>query len=198
MTQAKTILPASMALPPDCALPQRPDDAPPPGTVLSSHYQSCMGCGSEHPTGLRMHVVAGAGLTVDGRFTVGEHHQGAPGLAHGGLVALAMDEVLGGLGWLLRTPMVTGRLQVEYLRPVPVGTTLALHAEVDGVDGRRIFSHATARVDEPEGVLLARAFAVFVAVDIEHFRRHGRREVVDAAVEASAYDPAATPWAVNP
>jgi acyl-coenzyme A thioesterase PaaI-like protein len=157
-----------------------------------------MGCGSEHPTGLRMHVVAGPDVTVDGRFTVGDYHQGAPGLAHGGLVALAMDEVLGGLGWLLRTPMVTGRLQVEYLRPVPVGTALALHAEVDGVDGRRIFSHATAHVDEPDGAMLARAFAVFVAVDIEHFRQHGRAEVVDAAVKAAENNPAAAPWTVNP
>jgi acyl-coenzyme A thioesterase PaaI-like protein len=187
-----------MAVPPGCDQPQRRDDAPPPGTVLSSHYASCFGCGTGHPTGLHMHVVAGEGLTVDGRFTVAEHHQGAPGLAHGGLVALAMDEVLGGLGWLLRTPMVTGRLQVEYLRPVPVGTTLALHAEVDGVEGRRIFSHATAHVDEPDGVLLARAFAVFVSVDVEHFRRHGRPELVDAAVEAGRYDPASAPWTVNP
>lgn len=187
-----------MAVPPGSSVPERRDDAPPPGTVLSSHYPWCFGCGSGHPTGLHMRVLAGEGLTVNGRCTMGEHHQGAPGLAHGGLVSLAMDEVLGGLGWLLRTPMVTGRLQVEFLRPVPVGTTLALHAEVDGVDGRRIFSHATAHVDEPGGALLARAFAVFVAVDIDHFRRHGRADVVDATVESVRYDPSSAPWAVNP
>jgi acyl-coenzyme A thioesterase PaaI-like protein len=145
-----------------------------------------------------MTVTAGEGLTVHGHFAVTDHHQGAPGLAHGGLVALAMDEVLGGLGWLLRTPMVTGRLQVEYVRPVPVGTDLALHAQVDGVSGRRIFCQARAHAVDLEGDLLARAFAVFVAVPIDHFRTHGRAEVVDAAVDAAGADPRATPWAVNP
>lgn len=157
-----------------------------------------MGCGRDHPTGLRLSVTAGEGLTVQGTFAVTDHHQGAPGLAHGGLVALAMDEVLGGLGWLLRTPMVTGRLQVEYVRPVPVGTALALSARVDGTSGRRIFSQARAHADSLDGDLLARAFAVFVAVPIEHFRTHGRAEVVDAAVDAARADPRATPWAVNP
>lgn len=145
-----------------------------------------------------MQVVAGEGLTVTGRFRVTEHHQGAPGLAHGGIVGLAMDEVLGGLGWLLRTPMVTGRLQVEYVRPVPVGIDLALYAQVDGIDGRRIFSQARAHAGSDDGQLLARAFAVFVSVPIDHFRRHGRAEDVDAAVEAARSDPSAAPWVVNP
>ena len=188
----------SMAVPPDCTVPQRPADAPPPGTVLRSHFTSCFGCGRDHPTGLHMQVMAGEGLTVVGTFTVTEHHQGAPGLAHGGIVGLAMDEVLGGLGWLLRTPMVTGRLQVTYVRPVPVGTVLSLQAQVDGVSGRRIFSQARANAGSPDGELLARAHAVFVAVPIEHFRTHGRTADVDAALSAARTDPTSAPWAVNP
>jgi acyl-coenzyme A thioesterase PaaI-like protein len=155
-----------------------------------------------------MHVVAGEGLTVHGRFVLSEHHQGAPGLAHGGLIALAMDEVLGGLGWLLQTPMVTGRLQVEYLRPAPIGTMLDLDAEVAGVCGRRIFCRGAARVapdgdgrEEGPGPMLARAHAVFVAVPLEHFRTHGRTDEVDAAAErASGHAPSVAErgWQVNP
>lgn len=156
-----------------------------------------MGCGTGHPTGLRMRLIAGEGLTVRGIFEVSEHHQGAPGLAHGGLISLAMDEVLGGLAWLLRTPMVTGRLQVEFARPVPVGTQLSLHAQVDGVSGRRIFTSATAHADSPDGTLLARAYAVFVAVPMEHFQTHGRADLVDEATRA-AQTTGARPWAVNP
>lgn len=163
-----------------------------------SHYGACMGCGADHPTGLRMRVEAGEGLTVQGRFTVTENHQGAPGIAHGGLVALAMDEVLGGLGWLLRRPMVTGRLQVEFVRPVAVETTLALSARVDGVEGRRIFCSGLAREETMEGPVAARAYAVFVAVPLEHFRRHGRAADVDAAARAaSAFGPGGK-WDVAP
>jgi acyl-coenzyme A thioesterase PaaI-like protein len=137
-------------------------------------------------------MTAGEGLTVTGRVTLTEHHQGAPGLAHGGLLAVALDEVIGGLGWLLQTPMVTGRLQVEYLRPVQTGRTLALRSQVVGVEGRRIFCRATARLassepTDPPGEVVARAHGVFVAVPLEHFRTHGRPV---AATERS--------WEVNP
>jgi acyl-coenzyme A thioesterase PaaI-like protein len=141
-----------------------------------------------------MTVTAGEGLSVHGRFTVTDDHQGAPGLAHGGMLALAMDEVLGGLGWLLRTPMVTGRLQTEFVKPVPVGTTLEVDAVVDGVAGRRIYSHAVAR-DAISGVMMARAYAVFVAVPMEHFRDHGDAAEVDRAMRRSRRD---TEWTVNP
>jgi acyl-coenzyme A thioesterase PaaI-like protein len=122
-----------------------------------------------------MQMQAGEGLTVRAVVTFTDHHQGAPGLAHGGLVAAAMDEVLGGLGWLLATPVVTGRLQVEYLRPVPVGTALVLQSQVVARQGRRIFCQASMREAADDSAPdLARAFAVFVAVPLQHFRTHGR------------------------
>ncbi len=191
--------PAGAVTPPEgCAVPPRPDDAPAPGTILSSHFDACVGCGTSHPTGLCMTVVAGEGLSVHGRFTVSEDHQGAPGLAHGGMLALAMDEVLGGLGWLLRTPMVTGRLQTEFVKPVPVGTTLEFDAVVDGVAGRRIYCHAIAR-HATTGVTMARAYAVFVAVPMEHFREHGNAAEVDRARQRSRQRSQRDPeWTVNP
>jgi acyl-coenzyme A thioesterase PaaI-like protein len=186
--------PGSVKPPDSCEVPRRPVDAPPPGTVLSSHYDACVGCGATHPTGLRMTVEAGEGLTVRGHFTVTDDHQGAPGLTHGGLLALALDEVLGGLGWLLQTPMVTGRLQTEFVRPVPVGTTLELDAVVDGVAGRRIFCHAVAR-DAESQALVARAYAVFVAVSLDHFREHGDSAAVQRAIQRTRER---RDWAVSP
>ena len=55
---------------------------------------------------------------------VGDYHQGAPGLAHGGVIATAMDEAMGVLNRLLAVPVVTVHLEIDYRRPVPVGTTL--------------------------------------------------------------------------
>ena len=75
----------------------------------------------------------------------------------GNIAGVAVAVVMGGLGWLLRTPMVTGRLQVEFVRPVPVGTELALVAEVDGIDGRRIQTFSG--VSSPN-----RALATFVRI----------------------------------
>jgi acyl-coenzyme A thioesterase PaaI-like protein len=165
----------------EVSLPERHPEAPAPGDQISSHYNQCFGCGDDHPTGLHMHVMAGEGLTISAMFTVTEDHQGAPGLAHGGLLTAAFDEALGSLAWLLRKPMVTVRLETEFRRPVPVGTTLSIAARVDRAVGRKIYTSAEGRIGGQDGQPAVRAAAVFVTVGMEHFKTHGRTVDVEAA-----------------
>ena len=155
---------------------KRHPDAPAPGTKLGSHYVHCFGCGPETPGGLRMSCTVGEGLTLTGEFLVAESHQGAPGLAHGGLLAAAFDEALGMLGSMLRMPAVTGRLETDFRRPVPVGSTLHISARCDGVAGRKIYNSAVGRLDSPDGPVAVSARALFVKVGMEHFMTHGRPE----------------------
>jgi acyl-coenzyme A thioesterase PaaI-like protein len=103
-------------------------------------------------------------VNVSAEFTVGSAHQGAPGLAHGGVLSAALDETLGALNWLLRVVAVTGSLQTDFVRPVPVGTVLHLTAEVTAVHGRKIYSSATGRIDAPDGPVAVRAGALFIEV----------------------------------
>lgn len=180
------------------AQPERHPDAPAAGTALPCHFHLCYGCG-EHPLGLRMQLFAGDGVSVDGRFVVTEHHQGAPGLAHGGLLAASMDELLGSLNWLLMAPAVTAKLGVDFLRPVPVGTELGLHAEVTAIAGRKVHAVGEARFDAGAGEVAFRGTGLFVKVSSEHFARHGRDEDVAAARERRADGRAGEAWLeVNP
>ncbi len=172
--------------PPDAVIPLRSPSAPAVGEAIPSHYRWCFGCGSEHPTGLHMQITAGEGLTVAGVFTVSEHHQGAPGLAHGGLLAAAIDEILGSLNWLLAGPAVTGRLECDFRRPVPVGSRLFIAADVVGVEGRKVFTRAVGRLDDPDGPVAITAAALFVQVPLEHFVSHGTPEHVQRAVDDRA------------
>ncbi|HEV2778420.1 MAG TPA: PaaI family thioesterase [Actinophytocola sp.] len=161
-------------------------EVPPPGTTLPQHYAYCFGCGDEQEHGLHLRTTIGEGHTILGRFTVTEAHQGAPGLAHGGLLACAFDEALGSaVGHLLRRPAVTGRLETDFRRPVPVGSTLYIAARLDGIAGRKIYTSANGRLDDPEGPLALRARALFVTVDFSHFTTHGRKQ----DLEAVARDP---------
>lgn len=64
--------------------------APLDGTLFGPG-QPCFGCGPDHPTGFRL-AYQRDGEGVLARFTPGEHHQGPPGLMHGGLVATVADE----------------------------------------------------------------------------------------------------------
>ena len=125
-------------------------------------------------------------MTADAEFTVTEHHQGAPGLAHGGLLAAAFDEALGSLNWLLRTPAVTARLETDFVRPVPVDSTLYIHAEVLAVADRKIYTRAQGRLGSVAGPVAVTAAALFVAVGLDHFSRYGRPADVEAAHAAAA------------
>jgi acyl-coenzyme A thioesterase PaaI-like protein len=171
--------------PPGTEAPTRAPGAPPPGSVLGPHYAHCVGCGDRHPTGLRLQVTAGEGVDIRARFTVTDDHQGAPGLAHGGLLSVAFDEAMGFVLVLLRRPAVTGRLETDYLRPVPVGATLHIEAECVGVAGRKIYTRGEGRLDAPDGPVAVRSTGLFVAVPLSHFTTHGRAD----ARSAWSYNP---------
>jgi hypothetical protein len=91
------------------------------------------------------------------------------------LLACAFDEALGGtVGHLVRRPAVTGQLETEFVRPVPVGSTLHITSRLRGVAGRQVFVSADGRLDAPDGPVAVRARAVFVIVPFSHFTSHGR------------------------
>ncbi|MEV7861551.1 PaaI family thioesterase [Streptomyces hirsutus] len=184
--------------PADAVPPVRHPDAPAPGELLGAHYDQCFGCGGEQPHGLHIEARAGEGVSVTASFTVRPVHQGAPGLAHGGVLASALDETLGALSWLLRTIAVTGRLETDYVRPVPVDATLHLEAEVTAVAGRKIYSTATGRIGGPDGPVAVRANALFIEVKIDHFVDHGREEEIQAAMDDPDQVRRARAFEVNP
>lgn len=152
----------------------RHPDTPPPGTVLGPHYVNCFGCGPEQEHGLHLQVVVGEGATITARFTVTSAHQGAPGLAHGGVLTAAFDEAMGALLWVVRRRAVTGHLETSFRRPVPVGSTLVIHAQCTGIEGRRIHTSATGHLDTDDGPLAVSSKAMFVEVRPEHFTRYAQ------------------------
>jgi acyl-coenzyme A thioesterase PaaI-like protein len=164
-------------------MPIRHPKAPTEGSKIPSHFGHCFGCGDLHPTGLHFSAVAGSGLDLTGKFTVTENHQGAPGLAHGGLLSLAFDEALGKLMWLIRTPAVTGRLETDFLMPVPMGRTLYIDARITGQSGRKIYTQAQGRLDSPTGEVAVMAAALFISVPMEHFIKNLTQQYKDHLVD---------------
>lgn len=142
-----------------------------PGRALPRHYVGCFACG-DLEGGLRMRFTAGDDLTVRGTVTLDEHHQGAPGLAHGGVLAAAFDEALGALQTFYGEPAVTASLTTEYRRPVPIGAVVHLECRVERREGRKLWTSGAGRLDGPNGPVAVRAQALFVFVDRAHFARH--------------------------
>jgi acyl-coenzyme A thioesterase PaaI-like protein len=174
---------ASTTPPAGAIIPNRHPKSPATGDVIPSHFKHCFGCGDLHPTGLHLVARVGQGLDLTAQFTVTENHQGAPGLAHGGLLSLAFDEALGKLMWLLRAPAVTARLETDFLRPVPMGSVLFISAAIVGQVGRKVYSEAIGRLDGPDGEIAVRAASLFVIVPMKHFLENAPAEYIAALRE---------------
>jgi acyl-coenzyme A thioesterase PaaI-like protein len=92
--------------------------------------------------------------------------EGAPGRAHGGIVAAAFDDVTGFVIGLLHEPAFTGELTVRYLKPVPVNKPLEMRARLRGRERRKLFIEAEAH-DGDE--LVATCKAIYITVDPTRF-----------------------------
>lgn len=64
------------------------------GQALSPHSPECAGCGPRNPAGLHLQAVRTA-TGVEAVHVFSQLQVGAPGIAHGGLVALAFDDLCG-------------------------------------------------------------------------------------------------------
>jgi acyl-coenzyme A thioesterase PaaI-like protein len=169
----------STTAPEGAPIPERHSEAPAVDSKIPSHFAQCFGCGERHPTGLHLVAYAREGLVITAEFTVTENHQGAPGLAHGGLLSLAFDEALGKLMWLLRAPAVTGRLETDFLKPVPMGSTLHITAQITGQVGRKVYTSAIGRLNSPDGEIVVRAGALYIVVPMEHFMNNAPKEYLE-------------------
>ncbi|HUJ39766.1 MAG TPA: PaaI family thioesterase [Candidatus Acidoferrales bacterium] len=128
----------------------------------------CFGCGEANSAGMHLPFTRdAASRKVTGSFRLGERYQGAPGIAHGGIVALVLDEALSKVSKFFGASAVTAELNVEYLRPVRLGEEIFVEAVNDRVDGRQLYHSGEIR--DSLGRVLARARGRFVAINAERF-----------------------------
>jgi acyl-coenzyme A thioesterase PaaI-like protein len=99
--------------------------------------------------------------------TFGSAYEGPPGCVHGGFVAAAFDEVLGFVQSLGGNPGMTARLTIHYRRPTPLHSELLFEAEIERIEGRKIFTQGRVKAN---GIVSAEAEGLFVSVDRSRFR----------------------------
>ena len=126
------------------------------------HHELCFGCGLANLFGLQMEVEPGGERRVGGRFFVKQDHQGPPGVAHGGVLATALDEAMALLLHHEQVRALTRRLEVDLLGPAPVGAFAAVSARIEADDGRKLTLEADLRDESDE--VLARARGIFIRV----------------------------------
>ena len=167
----------------------RGDETPVSGAwELTPHSDQCLGCGPGNPAGIAMRVFReDDAVYCDVEFAA--RHVGAPGLAHGGAVATACDDLFGFLLYVVGEPAVTGSLQVDYHSPAVLGTTYRLRARLERRDGRRLHMHATGT--DPSDRVCFEARAVFIVVPLAHFQRYGSPDSISHVFANASPTPAA-------
>ncbi|MFC4603750.1 PaaI family thioesterase [Rhodococcus kronopolitis] len=176
---------STWTLPDDLTLPVRPDFFPEPGGALPQHWSKCFGCGDDQPAGMAMTFNAGEGLEVSGRLTVAPRYQGGPGVIHGGILSVAFDEVQGMACMVLGGPVVTGHLEIDFARPVPLGSVLEFRARIEGMVRRKVYTSAEARIVEGAAAgdaVVATSRGLFLTITAEHFTPMA--DVVDGVPES--------------
>ena len=127
---------------------------------------TCFGCGNSNPRGLGLEFTeTDEGVEVE--YAVPPELAGAPGIAHGGIIATVLDEALCMTAYAkLNTVVVTGELTVRYLRPVPVETPIVARGRITETKGRSAFIEGGIHLAST-GEQLARAHGRFLAIQGE-------------------------------
>lgn len=125
-----------------------------PGSAL------CFVCGRENPHGLGVEFFDD-GEYVWTDFTPADHHQGWPGVLHGGIVSAVLDETIGRVAFLYDRWVQTAKLEVRFKRPAPLGQRLRATGELTR-DARRLMEMQGALTVADTGEVLAEATGTFL------------------------------------
>lgn len=125
----------------------------------------CFVCGRDNPLGLYLRFDEDEAGRVIARFTPREEHQGYPGVLHGGLAATVLDETLGRIVIGKGIWMVTAKMELRYLLPVPVAQELTVVGEC--VKLTRLTMQARGEIRLPDGRVGVEAIGTYVKMPDE-------------------------------
>lgn len=134
------------------------NSAVPPGEAFQDHYPddvaACFGCGRLNPDGHHIRTTWDGDQTVT-RFTPAPEQTAVPGYVYGGLIASLVDcsgtgsaagAAYRAAGRTMGDPndtepplrFVTGRLEVDYLAPTPMGVELVVRGQIEEITARKV------------------------------------------------------------
>ncbi len=132
-------------------------------TLAPNPVNKCFGCGGDNAGGMKLTFEQdNVNRRIVGRFVLGERYQGGGGFAHGGIIAVLLDEAMGKVCRFREVRAVTAEMTVEYLKPINVLQEIIVEGHETEQKGRNIFMAGEIR--DTAGVVLARGKARFVII----------------------------------
>jgi uncharacterized protein (TIGR00369 family) len=147
----------------------------------------CFVCGKDNPHGIGAQWYLRDDGTLYTEIKLTEHQQGPPGYAHGGASAALLDEAMGLCVWGAGYQVVAANLNVDFLKPVPLGVELKITARVNGQEGRVV--QTTGEIVLPDGEVAVEGKGIFVENSKWFKKLGGFGEVEEQAERNSSKHP---------
>lgn len=93
-------------------------------------------------------------------FVFSKGHQGPPGYAHGGYIALFLDEVMS-FSTCEYFPALLGKMEIMYKMSVPLERKVLFQSELKKVDTRKIFVSGAIILD---GKILVESHGIYIRI----------------------------------
>jgi acyl-coenzyme A thioesterase PaaI-like protein len=126
--------------------------------------------GRTNPMGIGLQVRR-VGDAVEATTSLGAAFEGAPGRAHGGVVAAILDETMGYVLPIISELAYTANLNIDYVAPAPLHQELRVTASLRDRADRKLWIEAHG--ESADGTFV-RAEALFLAVDLTKFANDDR------------------------
>jgi uncharacterized protein (TIGR00369 family) len=124
---------------------------------------NCFGCGGANESGMKLTFeLDHEARRTTGKFVLGSRYAGGAGFAHGGVIAVVLDEAMGKISKLTDERAVTAEMNIEYRKPVPVDAEITVVGWQEGERGRNRFR--IGEIYDAQGNLLARGQGRFVVI----------------------------------
>lgn len=137
-----------------------------------SDYGLCFACGPKNDCGLGLKFKR-AGNKVTTSYTPSDHHQGFPGLLHGGIISSLLDEVMSRVSLLEGKWTQTVKLEVRFRRPISTSQTVTAEARKVGEHRKLIKAEGIILLED--GSLAAEGRGMFAPVSNETLSKMSAR-----------------------
>jgi uncharacterized protein (TIGR00369 family) len=115
----------------------------------------CFACGKSNPHGLQLKIRKNGKDGVELDYAVPEQFAGWQGIAHGGIVATILDELMAWACTEAGFHSVTGEMTVRFRRPLQTGVAIHGVGRITGMKGRLLLTES--RLFNAAGELVAEA-----------------------------------------
>ncbi len=139
--------------------------------------QMCFVCGVANIAGLKIRFYSMEDH-VEAIVFFTDNYQGFPGITHGGIIASALDEMMGRVGLLKENSkrlFVTAKMELKYRHSVPLNTPITLKGFLVKDRGRIIVARAEAVL--PDGTVAVESTGTMMEFPAEEFDKFDTPEI---------------------